>query len=111
MYAYQMTRSMQEAINETSRRREVQQQYNQKHGITPTTIKKNITVDFLGQSDEQKSFDNLIAQSQILTEHQLDQRILELEKQMLEKSKEKNFEEAIKIRDELRALKKIRLLS
>lgn len=111
MYAYQMTKSMQEAINETQRRRVIQKEYNDQHGITPKTIKKNIQSNFLNQGEESSALDLLISRSKILSEHQLDQKIIDLERQMQEFSKDKNFEEAIKTRDELRALKKIKLLS
>ena len=60
---------------------------------------------------EGNQLDQLLEKSVILKDDQLDQKITDLEKEMLLKSKEMNFEEAIKIRNQLRELKKIRLLS
>jgi excinuclease ABC subunit B len=111
MYAYQMTKSMKEAIDETNRRRKIQHDYNQIHGIVPTTVKKDSNLNILNQLTEHNQLDQLLDKSTILKEDHLDQKILELEKEMKLKSQEMNFEEAIKIRNQLRELKKIRLLS
>jgi excinuclease ABC subunit B len=111
MYAYQMTKSMEGAIQETKRRRQAQEEYNKKMGITPTTIHKGMNLEILNNKNQDEKFDSLLKQSKILNEHELDQRIGELEIQMHERSKAMDFEAAIKIRDELRQLKKMRLLS
>ena len=95
MYADHMTRSMNEAIQETNRRRTIQENYNQKHGITPKTIKKeiyapikNIDVKAVNIKDGSKT-----SRTEIMA------RIAELEKQMKQAAKNFDFEYAAELRD------------
>ncbi len=101
MYADHMTRSMNEAIQETNRRRTIQENYNQKHGITPKTIKKeiyapmkNIDVKAVNIKDGSKT-----SRTEIMA------RIAELEKQMKQAAKNFDFEYAAELRDIIFELK------
>jgi excinuclease ABC subunit B len=104
LYADKITKSMQQAMDETSRRREKQLAYNAEHGITPITIKKEIQ-DILG------SVYNLdyaripeIAEPTPLTPYEKSVRINELERLMTEAAADLRFEDAAKYRDELTKL-------
>jgi excinuclease ABC subunit B len=101
MYADHMTRSMNEAIQETNRRRTIQENYNQKHGITPKTIQKeiyapikNIDVKAVNIKDGSKT-----SRTEIMA------RIAELEKQMKQAAKNFDFEYAAELRDIIFELK------
>ncbi|MBR2891368.1 MAG: excinuclease ABC subunit UvrB [Bacilli bacterium] len=105
MYADKVTDSMSKAIQETYRRRAIQEEHNKLHNITPTTIKKAITEDFIITKDvdtkttiEDKEFIKMT-----LTEKRKLLKILE--EQMKKASKELNFEEAMMLRDAILEIK------
>ena len=111
LYADQITGSMRRAMDETDRRREKQQAYNQEHGITPTSIKKAVT-DILegalgpGRASG-RAFDRVaeeLVQYGRLTPRQLEQQVKQLEQQMYTHARDLEFEEAARIRDQLRHL-------
>lgn len=105
LYADEMTGSMERAIGETNRRREKQLAYNEKHGITPQTIKKQIK-DITEQmrTEHQKSVGTLLTVDEELYKKNPKKFIKEKRKQMDEAVKELDFETAAIIRDEIRAL-------
>ncbi len=110
MYADVVTRSMQQAIDETSRRREIQETYNKENQITPTTIIKDISSTFLptepaysGETPNGKVSEPLTAYT---PSDDLDKIIQDLEKQMQTAAKELAFERAAELRDTIKALKK-----
>jgi len=110
MYADRMSEAMEKAIAETSRRREIQIAYNQKHGITPATVKKAIA-DILTRHIEEA--DNTAAGTieilkksyNVLIPAQRKQLIKALENEMLEHAKNLEFEQAAAIRDEINRIK------
>ena len=93
MYADKITDSMKEAINETNRRREIQEKYNKEHNIVPQTIKKEIrdVITNIAGGDTKKSKKNNIAE--------IKPNIEELEQEMRQAAKELNFERAMELRD------------
>jgi excinuclease ABC subunit B len=103
MYADNLTYSMKNAIQETSRRREKQLKYNIEHNITPQTIRKAITdlIDLPWKKDEE--VEEIKFES--LTEEEFRALITELEEEMHLKAEVLDFEEAIKIRDKIDKLK------
>ena len=112
MYADKVTRSMQQSIDETNRRRKIQQAYNQKHGITPKTIQKEITQIFnFGNEQEDTGSDHVaqaIAAYKSLDD--IDAAVKSLEKQMHQAAKDLEFEKAADLRDQIRALQKLIVL-
>jgi len=108
LYADVMTKSIQEALTETQRRREKQQAYNIAHGITPTTIKKAIS-DIL-ESVYEHDYANVPPQSLALTGgKEVKAQREELEKRMLQAASNLEFEEAARLRDELQRLEAVEL--
>jgi excinuclease ABC subunit B len=111
LYADTMTESMKKAIEETNRRRKIQQQYNQRHGITPQSIKKNI--DELLASVYERDYVNytrLAEEKEIyLSPEKRKKRMEELERLMKEAARNLDFERAAQFRDELNRLKKRQL--
>lgn len=106
MYADTITDSMQKAIDETNRRRAIQQEYNEKNNITPKTITKAIGEEITITTDE--STENIVLD--VETFNQMDayqkKKILDqLEKQMKEAAKNLDFEEAMSLRDLIFELK------
>lgn len=102
MYADAITRSMDVSIQETMRRRQIQMQYNEEHGIVPKTIKKEIrdTISTLKVAETRTSYH----MKDQLNFEEKKQILLELEALMFEKAEQLDFEEAARIRDEIRAL-------
>jgi excinuclease ABC subunit B len=105
LYADRITGSMERALAETDRRREKQQIYNALNGITPATIKRNIT-DIVGHiaSRDQVTVDTGIDERPHMVGHNLRGYIEELEKKMRAAAADLEFEEAGRLRDEIRAL-------
>ena len=106
MYADTITDSMRNAIEETNRRRKIQQKYNEEHGITPTTIKKAVR-DLIAISkaaaESEKDFKK---EPESMDEKELNQLVKELTKKMHQAAAELNFEEAAKLRDRMIEVKK-----
>ena len=105
LYADRITGSMERAMNETARRREKQEAYNREHGITPTTIKRNIG-DIIAHVSNQDSvlIDTGDEERPHMVGHNLRAYIEELEKKMRKAASDLEFEEAGRLRDEIRAL-------
>ena len=111
MYADRMSDAMKQAIDETQRRRAIQEKYNEDHGITPTTIIKAIDDILVRQNIEKQEVVatelSVIKNSfNILVPSQRKLLIKALEKQMIEHADMLQFEQAAAIRDEIEALKK-----
>ncbi|WP_367567871.1 excinuclease ABC subunit UvrB [Lacrimispora sp.] len=107
MYADKVTDSMRVAIEETNRRRAIQQKYNEEHGITPTTIKKAVR-DLIaiskaaieGEKDFKKDPESMDGK-------ELEKLAKELTKKMHQAAAELNFEEAARLRDRMVEVKKL----
>ena len=96
MYADNMTQSMQETIDETDRRRAIQEAYNLENGIIPQTIIKPITPPIHNTDDE---IDEMVKLTKHGSRKEIEARIKELEKQMKQAAKEFEFERAAELRD------------
>ena len=111
MYADRETEAMRKAISETDRRREIQLAYNSEHGITPETVQKGISdiAEFLSMESRvapdrrrrRRSDDG-----EPMTREQLEKVVVELEEEMLAAAEDLRFEEAARIRDELKELRR-----
>ena len=102
MYADKITRSMAATIEETKRRREIQSQYNEEHGITPKTIVKEVrdSIETLKPADEEVIFG--IAESE--DEYEVQNNIEALQKEMMEAAQNLQFERAAQLRDKIKEL-------
>ena len=106
MYADVITDSMRGAMEETMRRRELQQAYNEEHGITPQTIKKAVR-DLISISKEvAKEEKELEKDPESMSREELEKLIGEVHKQMKKAAAELNFEAAATLRDQMISLKK-----
>ncbi len=106
-YGDTITRSMELAIKEAKRRREIQLEYNKKHGITPETVKKAINEDF-GILCEKDYYTVKVEETHEfydITDKALEKRIKKLEREMKKLAKNLQFEQAAEIRDEIKRLK------
>jgi excinuclease ABC subunit B len=112
MYADVITRSMQQCIDETNRRRKIQEAYNQRHGITPETIQKDITRVFdFGNENEDPAIDHVAEAIEAYKSlDDIDAAVNSLEKEMDEAAKNLEFEKAANLRDQIRALQKLIVL-
>ena len=109
MYADKITDSMRVAIDETNRRRSIQQKYNEEHGITPTTIKKAVR-DLIAISKAASVSDESSKKDpESMDAKELNKLIKELTKKMHQAAAELNFEEAALLRDRLVEVKKMLL--
>ena len=106
MYADQMTDSMKAAIEETERRRRIQQKYNEEHSITPTTIKKAVR-DLISISKviakEEMRFEK---DPESMSRAELEKLAAQIEKQMRKAAADLNFEAAAELRDKLIEIRK-----
>ena len=112
LYAYQMTKSMNRAISTTEARRAKQEEYNKIHGITPKTIMKSISggvIDSL-KRERKKGKSSKVSIEGELTIEKIEQTITELKTQMKQASRDLRFEDAAKIRDEIKELQSMRLV-
>lgn len=106
MYADEITESMNAAITETNRRREIQEAYNEEHGITPTTIKKEVR-DLITTTLEENKVQHLDKEKELesMSEKELTALAKKLTKRMNQAAIELNFELAAELRDELKKVK------
>ena len=102
MYADELTESMEKAITETNRRRKLQQEYNKKHGITPTTINKSIRDSIKATKIEEIESDYKISKDETVEEI-----ITRLTDEMLKHAANMEFEKAAELRDKIKELKKL----
>ena len=107
MYADSVTRSMQAAISETARRRQIQEAYNEEHGIVPQTIKKKIRELIVATKGVQEE-KGLLAEKdpESMSGEELEKLIKQVEKDMKKAATELNFEKAAQLRDQFIELKK-----
>ena len=109
MYADVITDSMRRAIDETERRRKIQQAYNEEHGITPTTIKKAvrdlIAISKAAERDSEDSGKDI----ESMDAGELNKLMKEVQKKMHKAAAELNFEEAAVLRDRMMEIKKMLL--
>jgi excinuclease ABC subunit B len=106
LYADRITGSMERAMNETSRRRVKQEAFNAEHGITPTTIKRNIGDIIQHVSNKDSVLVEIDEDRPHMVGHNLRAYIESLEKQMREAAANLEFEEAGRLRDEIRSLER-----
>ncbi|RPF54377.1 excinuclease ABC subunit B [Aquisalibacillus elongatus] len=104
MYADKITKSMQYAMDETNRRRSIQMEYNEKHGITPKTIKKEVR-DVIKATYESDEESDQVAQYQNLSKEDKAEMIERMEAEMKQAAKELDFEKAMELRDVILELK------
>jgi excinuclease ABC subunit B len=111
MYADAVTDSMQRALNETNRRRRLQREYNEAHGIDPQTVRKRVSdilelVQSQAQPGERRRRDTEVRRTLDVTGEDLTRLIMSLEDEMHEAAKELRFEYAARLRDEIGELKR-----
>jgi excinuclease ABC subunit B len=106
LYADRMTGSMERALNETTRRREKQMAYNTEHGITPASVRKNIGDIIAHVSNRDQVTVEIDEDRPHMVGHNLRAYIEELEAKMRKAAADLEFEEAGRLRDEIRALER-----
>jgi excinuclease ABC subunit B len=111
MYADNVTKSMQQAINETNRRRRAQTEWNEEHGIDPQTVRKRVSdilelVQSEGPKGDRRRREVQQRRPIDLEGDDLTRLILSLEEEMHEAAKELRFEYAARLRDEVNELKR-----
>ena len=105
MYADKITFSMQKCIDETKRRREIQNAYNEENGIIPMTIQKEI-ISPLHAIDKELNIEDK-EEEVTLSRKEIEKRIKELERAMQKAAKDFDFEKAIEYRDSMISLKEM----
>ena len=107
MYGDTVTESMRAAISETERRRQIQMDYNEEHGITPTTIRKAVraAISITSEDTETSSGTRLEKDVESMDKKELKEAIARLTKKMNRAAAELNFEEAAELRDEIKKYK------
>ena len=107
MYADKITDSMRNAINETERRRKIQQEYNKEHNITPTTIQKSVR-DLISVSKKVAQEElNFKKDPESMNREELEKLIADIQKKMKKAASDLNFEAAAEYRDQMIQLKKM----
>jgi len=113
LYADVMTDSLKNAVGETNRRREIQRQYNEEHGIEPATIIKAVDSDLVKMANlDYVDFGAALktkVRGDLAEGEDLDKAIARLTKEMKEAAKNLDFERAAELRDKLRELKEVRI--
>ena len=102
MYADELTDSMEKAITETNRRRKIQEQYNEEHGITPKTIQKSVRDNIAMTMVEDISVEYKLEKNE-----NIEEVIAELTDQMLQLASDMEFEKAAELRDKIKELEKL----
>lgn len=105
MYGDNMTNSMERAITETKRRREIQDEYNKKHNITPTTIKKDIR-ELIAATKVAEDNEYYKIDKEEITADDIQKIIINLEEEMYRAAEVLDFERAAVLRDQLKKLKR-----
>ncbi len=105
MYADTMTESMEKAISETERRREIQKAYNEAHGITPQTIQKSVRELISISKDIAKKEMQFKKDPEEMDKQELEKLIADIQKKMQKAASELNFEAAAEYRDKMVELK------
>ncbi|GAB4237475.1 MAG: excinuclease ABC subunit UvrB [Chlamydiales bacterium] len=117
MYADKMTKSIERTVAITIKRREIQQEYNRQHGITPKTVVRNI-VSLKIDDEETTVYTDAIPEAlellneqvgAYLTKEEIDKKVQELEKEMKKAAKELRFEDAAAYRDELKKYQRLEI--
>ena len=108
MYADTITDSMRRALDETNRRRRIQEEYNEAHGITPQTIRKAVR-DLISISKEVKKEETIYAEKDLesMSRKELEKLAAQIQKKMKAAAAELNFEEAVVLRDQMIEVKKV----
>ncbi|MCF0151015.1 MAG: UvrB/UvrC motif-containing protein [Firmicutes bacterium] len=102
MYADQISHAMQVTIDETARRRKLQQEYNDAHGITPESVRKSVRAVIEITEKVEEGVDELNGKSLLeFTKKELKDYALKLEKEMKEAAKDLQFERAALLRDRM----------
>ncbi len=109
LYADRVTDSMRKALDETDRRREIQRRYNEEHGITPQSVKRNITDLHMAVYEADYVTVPVAADGAEYQPEQIPRMIEELEKDMKAASQALEFEKAAQLRDRILALKDLQL--
>ncbi len=102
MYGDELTDSMEKAISETNRRRKIQQEYNEKHNITPKTINKSVR-----DSISVTSVEDIGVEYKLENDEDIRATIAKLTDEMLENAAQMEFEKAAELRDKIKELEKI----
>ena len=102
MYADELTDSMEKAISETNRRRKIQQEYNEKHGIIPKTIQKSVREAIKASIIEEAG-----SKYNIGKDESLEEVINKLTDEMLKYAADMEFEKAAELRDKIKELEKM----
>lgn len=107
MYGDTITDSMKAAISETERRRKIQMEYNEAHGITPTTIQKAVrdVISITNDGEKEEKTSGLKKDRESMNKKELKEMIAQLTKKMNKAAAELNFEDAAALRDELKQYK------
>ena len=99
MYADTITGSMRKAIDETERRRSIQEEFNEEHGIVPTTIKKNIAeIIQITKKKEEEEIEEF-------SKDDIETILINLEAEMYKAAEELDFERAAALRDQIKSMK------
>ena len=110
MYADKVTESMDKAIKETQRRRNIQLEYNKKHNITPQTIKKPIENNLLQLVASYRNIEDIVAEEMVennISQKDLPKLLDKLEKSMKKAASILDFERAAEIRNQIKKLKNL----
>ena len=107
MYADGMTDSMRDAVEETKRRRKIQQAYNEEHGITPTTIKKAVRDLISITKTAEKTISTIEKDPESMSAKELEKLIKKIRKEMEKAAAELNFEAAAELRDKMMEIRKL----